>query len=238
MPTVIHTNSDATQPDTREPEAGPKKVRPRKRRVAIMCGILLFLLFIMGGFLSNFIPSSSMEPNLYPGDHILTIRSWLAYPLHGTPNRGDIIVFRLPLSKFGYDGQEGNYHGNENAAAAQAPKEEDTILIKRVIGLPGDTVQLRGNVLFVNGQPLKEDYRVRLAIDPESQGYKYAFDEPLKVPPGELFVLGDNRNSSDDGRFWGTLKREDVIGKFVRILYNEGKHGLNEERAEADKQGN
>ena len=235
MPMVLSSDKGDFTPASPERDAAIRKARRRQARVAIMCCILLVLIFLIGGFLTNYIPSESMEPNLSPGDHILTMRAWLAYPLSSNPSRGDIIVFRLPSNQMEQDNGPMYDSGTAEASVAHLPKPSYTILIKRVVGLPGDTVQIRGSVVFVNDKPLKETYRIRPAIDPDSKGYAYAYDEPLKVKTGELFVLGDNRNNSDDGRYWGTLKRDDVIGKYVRVLYNEGKNGPNQLRDEESK---
>ena len=108
------------------------------------------------------------------------------------------------------------------------------VLIKRVIGLPGDKVLLKGNTVYINGRILKESYKT---IPPDTYAIAmstYAVNKPLLVPQGELFVLGDNRDNSDDGRFWGTLKRKYVIGRLVHTLYNEGPTGPNVLRAESE----
>ena len=193
---------------------------------------LLALSFL--AFCHNFIPSESMEPNLRPGDHILTMRSWLAYPGGRMPSRGDIIVFRLPKSARTDDGPPVG--GGVVDAAERKPRQNSRqdsakngpdILIKRVIGLPGDSVQLKGDDVYVNGVLQKEHFSI-IPVDPTRTDFAYAFDEPLQVPEGRIFVLGDNRNNSDDGRFWGTLDRKDVLGKFIRVLYHENKYDLME----------
>jgi signal peptidase I len=98
--------------------------------------------------------------------------------------RGDIIVFHFPMD----------------------PKQE---LIKRVIGLPGDRVEVAGGVVYVNGLPLEEPY---IAAPP-------AYTSQWDVPEGRLFVLGDNRNDSSDSHSWGFLPYENVVGKAVLIYW-------------------
>ena len=195
----------------------------------VMVPILGFLLFALLGFTHNFIPSGSMEPGLRPGDHILTMREWLAYPHGAMPKRGDVIVFRL--AKSAHSGNlDGPDSGAVNAAerGSEAAQTKDNggpdILIKRVIGLPGDVIQVLDNDVYINGKKPKESYP-RVPLD-ATQGYAfpYAVYEPLTVPPGQLFVMGDNRNNSEDSRYWGTLPRKDVLGKFIRILYHESKY--------------
>ncbi len=140
--------------------------------------------FAFRGFVAEarFIPSESMEPTLHVGDKLYVEK--ITYKV-GDIERGDIVVFEAP---------EASQH------------KED--MIKRVIALPGETVEIRGGIVYVNGQALDEPYEAE----------KPASDFPkMVVPENNLFVMGDNRNNSLDSRFWGTLPIENVIGKaFVR----------------------
>ena len=123
----------------------------------------------------------SMQPTLYEGN--LLVVNKFAYKL-GTPKRGDIVIF--------------HYQGT--------PKED---YIKRVIGLPGDTVNISNGVVQVNGQTLTEPY---IAALPKYTG-------TWMVPEGELFVLGDNRNLSSDSHEWGFVKQEWIVGKAVLVYW-------------------
>lgn len=123
----------------------------------------------------------SMRPTLQDGEYILV--SKLAYKL-GEPQRGDIVVFVFPVNP-----------------------EED--LIKRVIGLPGDTITVQGGVLSINGVAMDEPY---INAPP-------AYDGTWYVSEGELFVLGDNRNDSRDSHQWGLLPIQNVIGRAVVIYW-------------------
>jgi signal peptidase I len=123
----------------------------------------------------------SMRPTLQDGEYILVNK--LAYKT-GEPQRGDIIVFIFPIN----------------------PQED---LIKRVIGLPGETVSVHNGVVSVNGVNLTEPY---IASPP-------AYDGDWVVPEGQLFVLGDNRNDSRDSHQWRFLPLENVIGKAVLIYW-------------------
>ncbi len=195
-----------------------------RKRLASSLMVLLLLILVVIGFQSAFVPSESMLPNLKVGDHLLVVRSWLAYPGGKMPARGDIITFKLPLDLL-------DAHDNGKPLPPVGPaKVEFDILIKRVIGLPGDTVQVIGRQVLVNGKPLHEDYITYPPPDGTASDYNYAGARPLKVPPEALFVLGDNRKTSDDGRYWGTLNRKYILGKFVAVLYNEGANGINSER--------
>ena len=123
----------------------------------------------------------SMNPTLQDGEYVLV--SKLSYRL-GEPQHGDIIVFKFP---------------------GDPPQD----LIKRIVGLPGDVVDITGGTVRVNGQILTEPY---IAAAPVYRGH-------WEVPPGQLFVLGDNRNDSSDSHSWGLLPVENVIGKALLIYW-------------------
>ena len=123
----------------------------------------------------------SMQPTLYEGE--LLVVNKLAYQF-GEPHRGDIIVF---------------HHNTE-------PPED---YIKRVIGLPGDTVTIQSGQVTINGQVVNEPYIASLP----------AYDGSWQVPQGMLFVLGDNRNRSSDSHVWGFVPQEAVVGRAVIIYW-------------------
>ncbi len=141
--------------------------------------LTLILFFTLRAVLINFrISGTSMLPTLRDGEYVFVYR--LAYWRH-PPQRGDIIVFRYPLN----------------------PKRT---LIKRVIGLPGETVSVHNGQVYINGQPLPEDYILA------SPRYTAA---PVTVGPDEVYVLGDNRNNSNDSHAWGLLKQDMIVGRAV-----------------------
>jgi signal peptidase I len=127
------------------------------------------------------VDGASMEPTLTTGEYVILNR--LSYRF-GTPQRGDIIVFHPPT----------------------APSEE---YIKRVIGLPGDEVEVRDGTVYVNGQPLDETYL----------STKTNYPGTWIVPAGQLFVLGDNRNNSQDSHEFGTISMDTVVGKAVVVYW-------------------
>jgi signal peptidase I len=129
--------------------------------------------------LQNFkVEGESMFPNLHNGEYILVNK--VDYMIH-SPQRGDIIVFK--------------------ATNAGQPDKD---FIKRVIGLPGETVEVKNNAVYINGTALKEPY--------EDQPPDYTFPKTT-IPPNDYFVLGDNRNNSQDSHIWKWLQRKYIIGK-------------------------
>jgi signal peptidase I len=130
----------------------------------------------------RYIPSESMLPTLEIGDRLIVEK--LSYYTH-LPKRGDVIVFSAPpeLQKQGF--------------------EADQVFIKRVIGLPGDTIEIKNGRVFVDRELLTESY---LAEAPN-----YAMS-PMVVPPAQFFVMGDNRNNSNDSHVWGFLPKANIIG--------------------------
>jgi signal peptidase I len=133
------------------------------------------------------VSGTSMFPNFHDGDYIITDK--VTYRV-SPPKKGDIIVFKNPRNQ-----------------------TED--FIKRIIGLPGEKVKIENGHVFVNGQRLGEKY---LTTDVITQGQAFlAEGEEVSVPPGEYFVLGDNRSKSSDSREWGFITKDEIIGKvFLR----------------------
>ncbi|MGF1568438.1 MAG: signal peptidase I [Nodosilinea sp.] len=131
----------------------------------------------------RFIPSNSMDPTLYIGDRLIVDK--VSYRWQA-PHRGDIVVFAPPplLAELGY-------------GAGQA-------FIKRVIGEPGQTLAVSDGQVIVDGSPLQETYIL------ERPQYEMP---PVAVPPGYVFVMGDNRNDSNDSHVWGPLPQNNIIGR-------------------------
>lgn len=199
------------------------KSRDGKRRYWPWLAALLALVTIIFVFSTDLIPSESMEPTLRPGDQILTMRAWVAYPFGRIPSRGDVVIFHAPDSAKAAE-QTPSIAGTAQAATGSpvehklaALRSRGDLLIKRVVGLPGETVQVQGDGVYINGRKLATDYETMGSPDDEDPG-PYATYEPLKLGPGELFVMGDNRANSEDSRYWGPLKRQNIVGRYVRVL--------------------
>jgi len=212
------------EPQQAQPEQVPRRAEQRRLwRLRLILPFLILLAFFAWGFTTNYIPSRSMLPTLKPGDHILTMRAWLAYPRDTLPARGDIITFLPPEQVL-----------NEEAQSEGARDLRPEVWIKRVVGLPGETVWVFGGNIYINGSPLpRQFYRGH----PNVYQYNYPFASlaPLTLGAGQLFVIGDNPDESDDSRSWGPLTRDRVVGKFVAVLFNEGEGGPNQRRAEMEE---
>lgn len=140
------------------------------------------------------IPSGSMEPTLQVGDRIVVDK--LSYDLHGV-DRGNIVVFSTPP--------------NEDCAG---PPVAD--LVKRVIGLPGETIALSNGNVVINGRLLVESWlpaseQSRTAPGPSTASY--SLHHAYRIPKGDVYVMGDNRTLSCDSRFWGPIKESTIVGK-------------------------
>ena len=195
--------------------------------------ILALVLFSIRSSLAdwNDVPSGSMNPTIIEGDRIYVNK--LAYDLKvpfttwhlaqwSNPQRGDVVVFYSP-----YDG---------------------TRLVKRVIGLPGDTIELRDEQLIINGKPvnyapLNAEISVQLPLG-EQENSRFATERlpghshavmaipavqakrtfgPVRVPVGNYFVMGDNRDNSFDSRYWGFVPRNKIMGKATDVVYSVDK---------------
>ena len=148
------------------------------------------------------IPSPSMNNTLLPGDRVLVNR--LVYHFRDV-HRGDIIVFHYPV-------------------------DTSFVFIKRVVGLPGDTLQIKGGLLYVNGNQLSEPYIRKVDGVPETttpgqatlgttMAPAWSLKDPYTVPAGNYFVMGDNRTESDDSRTWGPVPAKDLIGRAFFIYW-------------------
>ncbi|MGE0307217.1 MAG: signal peptidase I [Acidimicrobiia bacterium] len=158
--------------------------------VVVGAALLVALIIRWQFFGAYVIPSGSMYPTLqYQGTRDRVLVNKLSYKLHDI-HRGDVVVFSRPP-----------------AESDQTIKD----LIKRVIGLPGDSVSAKNNVVYIGDQPLDEPY-----VNPACGGTRDF--GPVVVPDGELFVMGDNRCNSEDSRVFGTISDDLVVGRaFVRV---------------------
>ena len=193
---------------TEKQDSSSKKSSLRENIEAILVAILLAL-FIRAFVVQAFkIPSGSMKPTLLIGDHILVNKFiyGVKLPYWGKtiipvkkPKRGDIVVFKFP----------------------EDPSKD---FIKRVVGIAGDTVEIRSKQVYINQKPLEALYGVNTDAS-EIPALLQPRDNfgPVTVPPHSLFVLGDNRDHSYDSRFWGFVDLEALKGKAFIIYWSWNK---------------
>ncbi len=158
--------------------------------IAVLVAVLLRA-FVVQTF---FIPSGSMEPTLQVGDRILVNK--LSYHLHGV-DRGDIVVFSRPPA--------------ENCGG---PEVND--LVKRVIGLPGETISLANGYVYIDAKRLNESWlpsQEQGVTSPGPGGPAYSLARPFHIPANDYFVMGDNRTDSCDSRYWGPIPGSLIVGK-------------------------
>jgi signal peptidase I len=198
-----------------KPGAEPAPYRKsvaREYLESIVVAVILALFIRTFVFQAFKIPTGSMETNLLIGDHLLvnkmiyspSIAAWEDALLRKKPiHRGDVIVFKFP----------------------EDPSKD---FIKRAIGLPGETVEVRDKLVLIDGKPLQEGYTHFIDAplrrdDPEYGLRGEAIRDnwgPKPVPPGQLFVMGDNRDNSRDSRFWGFLPEDQVKGRALLVYWS------------------
>jgi signal peptidase I len=185
-----------------------KKSVLREYFESIVIAVILALFVRTWVFQAFKIPTGSMENNLLIGDHLL-VNKFVFSPAASTlerallprrdVGRGDIVVFKYP-------------------------DEPERDFIKRVIGLPGDTLELRNKKVYINGQALDEPY-VHFLEGTSALSEVTSIDVrerygPVKVPEGQYFVMGDNRDNSQDSRYWGFLPRTYIKGRALMIYWS------------------
>lgn len=195
---------DAALASSAEDASAPTTHQQRTRRAigewAVVLIVALLAAFLVRTFVFQtfYIPSGSMEPTLQIGDRIIV--SKLSYRIHA-PGRGDIIVFHAPPRE---------------ASACADPAIKD--LVKRIIGLPGETISSVGNEVLINGKPIVQPWFPATPLGPAIT--------PQKIPANQYFVMGDNRTDSCDSRMWGTLPRSNIIGHVVFRIWPLSRVGI------------
>jgi signal peptidase I len=163
----------------------------------VVAGAVLLALVVKIFLLQAFyIPSPSMYPTLKEGDRVLVNK--LSYKLHDV-NRGDVVVFERPASE----------------APSAIPE-----LIKRVIGLPGDSVTFRNGRVYINGELLDEPYLpAGVTTTADFAPNRCTTEAPCLIPQGDVWVMGDNRNDSKDSRYFGPIPESSIVGRAFVIVW-------------------
>jgi signal peptidase I len=190
--------------DSGPADPGPAGAGPRRRRrmralaqtaVTILVAVLLAFLVRAFVFQTFWIPSASMTPTLGVYDRVLVQKAFYSWR---DVREGDIVVFSHPPL--------------DNCPGPQGD------LVKRVIALPGQTIYSSGSSIYINGRLLAEPYLPQ----PDPLGPPIASSQhPYRVPPGEFYVLGDNRSDSCDSRYWGPVKGSTIIGKVILVWWHD-----------------
>jgi signal peptidase I len=221
--------------------AGPPRGLLREYLEAGAVVLIMAVFFMTFVAQSAVVPSASMENTIYVGDHFL-VNKFIFGPGPHLPflpqrdiRRGDIIVFKYP-SKINTNNEIVQYK---------------TLFIKRVIGLPGETIQVKGADVYIDGKLLPEyrvttfdrnlgndkaelknlqpnvkgaPYTVYYSQTPSSFGFNYAVNKPFKIPDDSYFAMGDNRDNSADSRVWGTVPRGLVVGRAMFVIWSYDEH--------------
>jgi signal peptidase I len=178
--------------------------------LVVIVGIALGLAIIIQGFIVKpyEIPSASMEPTLTINQRILVDRVGMHF---SSPHVGDIYVFHPPVSETCVDSNEGeNNLGQDGVAPCDVAQthESSQTYVKRVVGLPGDRLEIRDGHVLRNGRPESSSYTV-----PCDGGGECNFRASITVPTGDYYMMGDNRPDSLDSRYWGPVPKAWLIGK-------------------------
>jgi signal peptidase I len=196
---VVTVDGNEEAPEDAAPARRRTRVRSMVEWGLVLGGALLVAMVVRATLVESFwIPSASMEPTLHEGDRVLVNK--MSYRLHDV-HRGDLVVFDRPDTEM-----------------PDADEESDIDeLIKRVVGLPGETIEARDGAVYVDGRRLEEPY---LPDGTVTDGL-----EPTVVPDGHVFVMGDNRGNSRDSRFFGAIDVDSIVGRAFARFYPLGDVG-------------
>jgi signal peptidase I len=210
-PTIEPVRPEDLLPPGDAPAPDYIKKRRRTRRLiedGIIVAVAVAVAILVRAFVAQayYIPSGSMLPQLNIDDRVVVSR--LSYDLH-SPRRGDVVVFKAPpaLASTVHVSKDPVVRWARDFGVALGLVEDQTVVIKRVIGLPGEVVSAHGGSVYINGEQLLEPYLPKGIVTPTFG--------PVTVPKGDLFVMGDNRGDSYDSRYFGSIPDHTVIGRAI-----------------------
>jgi signal peptidase I len=176
--------------------------------VAIVAVALFFALAIQAFAIKPYlIPSRSMAPTLQEGQRVIVNR--ISHKLGSDPKIGDITVFRPPA---GAD--------SDRSCSRPTVQRSNQTFVKRVVGLPGNTIAVHDGHVIRNGRPTREPFTAACGASTECNL------DPITVPKGEYFLMGDNRGESNDSRYWGPVPRDWIIGEAIVTYWPPGRIGV------------
>jgi signal peptidase I len=203
------------------------RLRSLAELVTILAAALFFAIAIQAFAVKPYvIPSESMSPTLVVGQRLLVDR--FSHRIGGDPKLGDITVFMPPPTAEFAGGQcaiagEGPSYADGPASrrsCSQAvPGKGAKAFVKRVVGLPGDRIAVRDGHVVRNGRRAHEPFAA------DCDGGAECDLEPIEIPAGHYFLMGDNRGNSDDSRYWGPVPRDQIIGRAVVTYWPIGRIG-------------
>ncbi len=167
----------------------------------LVIGVSLFLVIYLFFMQPHQVSGHSMEPTLMDKEYVLTDK--VSYRT-GSPRRGDIVVLHAP-------------------EAANCPTGTGCDFIKRVLGVPGETVEVKDNGIFINGTKLQESY---IAGDVQTLAGKYTESRSIVLSADQYFVVGDNRMHSSDSRAWGPVSLDNIVGRAFFLYWPLNKAGV------------
>ncbi|MEA2465989.1 MAG: signal peptidase [Thermoleophilaceae bacterium] len=205
-------------------DRGPRSPLRQLVEMIVIIGTALFFALTVQAFAVKpyRIPSPSMLPALQPGQRILVDR--FSHLIGEHPTLGEITVFNPPQGAVtmvcGTPGQGPFYGGASSRQPCSKPtgQRADTTFVKRIVGLPGDTIAIRNGHVIRNGKPAKEPFASSCSSADCNLG-------TIKVPAGSYFLMGDNRGNSEDSRFWGPLPEKWIIGQAFATYWPVGRVG-------------
>lgn len=211
-------NLPRAQPAPPVPEATAQKSAAREYSEAFIVALALAIILRTFFIQAYKIPSASMYPTLLVGDHIIVNKLIFGLRMPDSFFGATPFAEELPYGKylFAFD----RIHRGDIVVFV-FPEDKSKDFIKRVVGVPGDTIEVKDGMLYLNGARTADPHaHLELAPSERTQSSERDYFGPFKVPPGEYFMMGDNRDRSYDSRFWGPVTRDAIEGRAMFIYWS------------------